>query len=100
MAKELLWVAARSIPSLEPVTASLANEALFKFWLRNVDDINTLQPGEDVGALYNARRAMAAYSDITDPVRSRYPARRYRLRHEDPRFRTRRDRLDPKSIPT
>ncbi len=72
MAKESLWVAARSIPSLEPVTASLANEALFKFWLRNVDDINTLQPSEDVGALYNARRAMAAYSYITDPVRSRY----------------------------
>ena len=72
MTKESLWVAAGSIPSLEPVTASLANEALFKFWLHNVDDINTLQSGEDVGALYNAKRAMAAYSYITDPGRSKY----------------------------
>jgi hypothetical protein len=72
MAKESLWVAARSIASLESVTASRANEALFKFWLRNADDINTLQPGEDVGALYNARRTMAAYRYITDPTRSKY----------------------------
>ena len=72
MAKESAWIAARSILPLEPVAATLTNEALFKFWLRNVDDINTLQPSEDVGALYNARRAMAAYRYITDPVRSKY----------------------------
>jgi hypothetical protein len=72
MAKEAAWIAARSLPSLEPITAPLANEALFKFWLPNVDDINTLQPGEDVGALYKAERTLAAYRYITDPVRSRY----------------------------
>jgi hypothetical protein len=72
MAREAVWIAARSVPSLESITAPLASETLFKFWLRNVDDINTLQPDDDVGALYNARRAMAAYRYITDPVRSKY----------------------------
>jgi hypothetical protein len=72
MAREAMWIAARSIRPLEPVVAALTNETLFKFPLRNVDDINALQPGEDVGALYNPARAMAAYSYIADPVRSRY----------------------------
>jgi hypothetical protein len=72
MAREAAWIAARSVPWLEPITAPLANEALFKFWLRNVDDINTLPSGEDVGALYNAKRTMAAYRYITDPVRRNY----------------------------
>ena len=72
MAKESLWVASRSIPLLDPVTALLADETLFKFWLRSADDINTLHPGEDIGALFSARRTLAAYSYITDPARSRY----------------------------
>jgi hypothetical protein len=70
-AREALWIAARSIPPLAPVLA-LTNEALFKFPLSNVDDINTLQPTDDVGAIYNAKRAMAAFRYITDPVRSKY----------------------------
>ena len=72
MAREAVWIAARSIPSLEPVLAPLTNEALFKFPLSRVDDINTLQPADDVGAIYNAERAMAAFRYITDPVRSKY----------------------------
>ena len=72
MARESLWIAARSIPRLAPAVTSLTSEALFKFAIPNVDDINTLQPGDDAGAMYHARRAMAAYSYITDPVRSRY----------------------------
>jgi hypothetical protein len=71
-AREALWIVARSIPPLEPALAPLTNEALFKFPLSNVDDINTLQPGDDVGAIYNAKRAMAAFRYITDPVRSKY----------------------------
>ena len=70
MAREALWIAARSIPPLEPVVARLTSETIFKFPLRNVDDINTLQPDED--AIYNANRAMAAFRYITDPVRSQY----------------------------
>jgi hypothetical protein len=72
MAREALWLAARSIPPLEPVIARLTNEALFKFPLTHVDDINALQPGEDVGAIYNSKRALAAFRYITDPVRSKY----------------------------
>ena len=72
MAREAVWIAARSISPLEPALAPLTNEALFKFPLSNVDDINTLQPGDDVGAIYNAKRAMAAFRYITDPVRSKY----------------------------
>ena len=72
MARESVWIAARSTSPLEPVLAPLANEALFKFPLSNVDDINTLQPADDVRAIYNAKRAMAAFRYITDPVRSKY----------------------------
>jgi hypothetical protein len=72
MAREALWIAARSIPPLEPVVARLASEVIFKFPVSRVDDINILPPGDDVGAIYNAKRAMAAFRYITDPVRSQY----------------------------
>ena len=72
MAKESAWIAARSIPPLEPVVASLTSETLFRFPLRDVDDINALQDADDVGAIYNANRALAAYRYITDPARSQY----------------------------
>ena len=72
MAKESLWIAARSIPPFEPVIALLTSEAMSRFPIARVDDINTLQASDDIGAMYNARRAMAAYRTITDPVRSKY----------------------------
>jgi hypothetical protein len=71
-AREALWIAVRSISPLKPVLAPLTSEALFKFPLSNVDDINTLQGGDDVGAIYTTKRAMAAFRYITDPVRSKY----------------------------
>src|ERR1700722_15260139 len=37
MARESVWIAARSISSLDPVLAPLTNEALFKFPLSRVD---------------------------------------------------------------
>src|ERR1700722_3014533 len=60
-AREALWIAARSIPPLGSALALPTNEALFKFPLSSVDDINTLQPSDDVGAIYNAKTAMAAF---------------------------------------
>jgi len=72
MAREAAWAAVRSIPPLAPIAASLTGEAIFMFPISRVDDINTLQPGDDVGAIYNAKRALAAFKYITDPVRSRY----------------------------
>jgi hypothetical protein len=68
--REAAWIMARSIPPLEPAVARLTDEALFKFSVSRVDDVNTLRSGED--AIYNAKRAMAAFNYITDPVRSKY----------------------------
>jgi hypothetical protein len=70
MAREAAWIMARSIPQLEPSVARLTGEAIFKFPISRVDDINTLQPGED--AIYNAKRAMAAFNYVTDPARSKF----------------------------
>jgi hypothetical protein len=70
MAREAVWIAARSLPWLEPAVAGLTSEAIFKFSVGNVEDINTLRPDED--EIYNAKRAIAAFRYITDPVRSRY----------------------------
>ncbi len=72
MARESLWIVARSIPPLEPLVARLTNGMLFKFPISRVDDINTLRPDFDVAGFYNARKALAAFTRITDPVRSAY----------------------------
>jgi hypothetical protein len=71
MAREALWIAARSIPPLEPIIARLTSEALFKFAIAKVDDINALQSDDDV-TMYNASRATAAFRYITDPVRRKF----------------------------
>jgi hypothetical protein len=72
IARESMWIAARPLLPSALVLAPATREALFKFPISNVDDINTLQSGDDVGAIYNAKRAMAAFRYITDPVRSKY----------------------------
>jgi hypothetical protein len=72
MAREAAWIMARSIPPLEPAVARLTGEALFKFSVSRVDDINTLQADEGAGAIYNSKRAMAAFNYIIDPVRSKF----------------------------
>jgi hypothetical protein len=74
MARESAWIMARSIPPLEPMVARLTNEVMFKFSLSRVDDINALRSDLDVAAAYNAKRALAAFRRITDPVRSKYLA--------------------------
>jgi hypothetical protein len=74
MARESAWILARSIPPLQPVVARLTNGVMFKFPIAHVDDINALRYGFDVSAAYNAKKAMAAFTYITDPVRSKYLA--------------------------
>ncbi len=74
MARESAWIMARSIPPIEPMVARLTNEVMFKFSLSHVDDINVLRSDIDVAAAYNAKRALAAFKRITDPVRSKYLA--------------------------
>ena len=77
MARESLWILARSLPSLEPVVARLTSDLAFKFSIADVDDINSLPPDYDVAGAYNARKALAAFGHITDPVRRRYLADDY-----------------------
>ncbi|WP_375412065.1 hypothetical protein [uncultured Bradyrhizobium sp.] len=77
IARESLWILARSIPPLQPVTARLTTGVLFKFPIPNVDDINVLRPDFDVAGFYNANKAVAAFRHITDPVRSSYLAEGY-----------------------
>src|SRR4051812_29958840 len=77
MARESLWMLARSIPALQPITARLTNGVMFKFSISNVDDINVLRPDFDVADFYNANKAIAAFRRITDPVRNAYLAQDY-----------------------
>jgi hypothetical protein len=77
MARESLWILARSIPPFEPVVARLTNGVVFKFPIAGVDDINTLRPDFDVTGFYNAQASIAAYRRITDSVRNGYLAEGY-----------------------
>jgi hypothetical protein len=77
MARESLWMLARSVSALQPITARLTTGVLFKFPISNVDDINVLRPDFDVSGAYNAGKAIAAFRRITDPVRSAYLAEGY-----------------------
>jgi len=77
MARESLWILARSIRLLEPVTARLTNGLLFKFPISRIDDINALRPDFDLAGAYNANKALAAFARITDPVRSAFLAEGY-----------------------
>ncbi|MDB5577169.1 MAG: hypothetical protein JWR80_2345 [Bradyrhizobium sp.] len=77
MARESLWILARSIPPLQPVVARLTNGVLFKFPIPHVDDINTLRPDFDVPGFYNAKNAMAAFRRIADPRRGFHLAERF-----------------------
>jgi hypothetical protein len=70
MARESLWILARSIPLLEPVVARFTTGLIFKFPISRVDDINALRPDFDVAGFYNARKAMGEFAQITDPARS------------------------------
>src|SRR6202140_538478 len=77
MARESAWILARSIPPLAPLVARLTTGLLFKFPIARVDDINTLRPDVDVAEAYNARKSVAAFRRVIDPVRSAYLAEGY-----------------------
>ena len=77
MARESLWILARSLPPLEPAVARLTSDLVFKFSVADVDDINALPPEYDIAGRYNAGKSLAAFRHITDPVRSRYLADGY-----------------------
>jgi hypothetical protein len=72
MARESAWILLRSIKPIEPMVARLTTGLVFKFPISRVDDINTLRPEVDVAEAYNAKKAVAAFRRIVDPVRSAY----------------------------
>ena len=63
-----VWLVARSIAPLQPLTSRLTNGVVFKFPLSNVDDINVLRRDFDVAGTYNAKQAIAAFRRITEIV--------------------------------
>jgi hypothetical protein len=77
MARESLWIALRSIPRLEPLVARLTTGVIFKFPIADVDDLNALHYRFDVAGFYNAKNAVAAFREITDPARSHALAKGY-----------------------
>jgi len=77
MARESLWILARSIPPLAPITSPLTTGVLFKFPIAEVDDINVLSPKIDTSQIYNTRQMMAAYTRGTAPQRRIYIAEGY-----------------------
>jgi hypothetical protein len=68
MARESAWILVQSLPPLKTAVAPLTTGVLFNFPIADVDEINVLPSDVDVGDLYNAKRAMAAFIDITDPA--------------------------------
>src|SRR5712675_3062283 len=55
MARESLWIVARSIRPLQKTVARLTSAILIKFPMGDVDDINALAPTFDVAGFYNAK---------------------------------------------
>ena len=69
MARESLWMIARSIKPLEKTVARLTSGIVIKFPIADADDINALAPNYDVAGFYNAQKAMASFVQITDLAR-------------------------------
>jgi hypothetical protein len=77
MARESLWILARSIPLLEKTVARLTTGVVFKFSYADVDDVNTLSPKLDPAQIYNTRAMRAAFTRAIAPVRNMYLAEGY-----------------------
>ena len=72
MARESLWILARSLPPLQPAVARLTSDLVFKFPIADVDDINSLPPDYDVaGKLQRqkgVRRLQAHHRSRAQPL--------------------------------
>jgi hypothetical protein len=68
MARESLWILARSLPPLQPAVARLTSDLVFKFPIADVDDINALHRSFDVAGFYNAKNALASFRRAIDPA--------------------------------
>ena len=45
---------------------------LFEFRIADIDELNVLRPDSDIGALYNAKKAMTSFERISSPANARY----------------------------
>jgi hypothetical protein len=72
MAKESLFALLRSIPPLRAPLTRAAPYLPVKFALADVDDIYALPRDFDVARDYNAKKTLAAFAYITNPVRSHF----------------------------
>ena len=72
MAKESLFALLRSIPPLRAPLSRAAPYLPVKFALADIDDIYALPRDFDVARDYNAKKTLAAFAYITNPVRSRF----------------------------
>ncbi|MDN5000822.1 hypothetical protein ACFQZO_08010 [Bradyrhizobium sp. GCM10027634] len=72
MAKESLFVLLRSIPPLRQPLTRAAPYLPVKFALSDIDDIYALPRGFDLARDYNAKKTLAAFAYITNPVRSHF----------------------------
>jgi hypothetical protein len=72
MARESLWILARSIPPLANIVARLTTGVVFKFPYADIDDVNTLSPKLDPAQIYNANAMIAAFTRATTPQRRVY----------------------------
>jgi hypothetical protein len=77
MARESLWIVARSIPPLERTVARLTSGIVVKFPYADLDEVNTLSPKVDQSQVYNARQATAAYLRATAESRRHHLSTRY-----------------------
>jgi hypothetical protein len=77
MARESLWILARSIPPLEKIVARLTTGVVFKFPYANIDDVNTLNAKLDPSQIYNTNAMLAAFTRATAAVRNSYLAEGY-----------------------
>ena len=67
MARESVWILARSIPPIEKPVAWLTAGMMFKFPIARVDDINVLRPGFDVAGPTTQKRRWPRSG--TSPIR-------------------------------
>jgi len=77
MARESLWILARSLPPLERTVARLTSGIIVKFPYSDLDEVNTLSPNLDPAQFYNRRNMIAAFTRATDPQHRYYLAEGY-----------------------
>jgi hypothetical protein len=67
--RESLWMLLRQIHSVDAIALRLSSASYLKFTSDDVDSLSAFPRSADLSALYNAKKAMAAYLVFKQPVR-------------------------------